>query len=195
MPTDSSLPMQLLLSGAPLSLDDLEAVAHANLQVVLDPASVARMQASRRVVDAAATSTDAAYGINTGFGKLSEVRVEPAQGAELQRTLVRSHCCGVGEPLPEPEVRGMLLLRANVLAKGLSGVRTELVELLLAMLNSGIHPVIPSRGSVGASGDLAPLAHLALALIGEGEVFGRGTRPAAVAALRAAGLKPIELKA
>src|SRR5882757_8237622 len=106
MPTDSSRPLQLLLSGAPLSLDDLKAVAHANLQVVLDPASMVRMQASRRVVDAAAKSTDAAYGINTGFGKLSEVRVEPAQVAELQRNLVRSHCCGVGELLPEPEVRG-----------------------------------------------------------------------------------------
>jgi histidine ammonia-lyase len=195
MPTDSARPLQLLLSGAPLSLDDLEAVAHANLQVVLDPASIARMQASRRVVDAAATSSEAAYGINTGFGKLSEVRVEPAQVAELQRNLVRSHCCGVGEPLPEPEVRGMLLLRANVLAKGLSGVRVELVELLLSMLNAGIHPVIPSRGSVGASGDLAPLAHLALALIGEGEVFMRGTRTAAADALDAAGLNPIELKA
>ena len=195
MPTDSSRPSQLLLSGATLSLDDLEAVAFANIQVVLDPASIARMQASRRVVDAAAKSSEAAYGINTGFGKLSEVRVEPAQVAELQRNLVRSHCCGVGGPLPEPEVRGMLLLRANVLAKGLSGVRTELVELLLGMLNARIHPVIPSRGSVGASGDLAPLAHLALALIGEGEVFVRGTRTTAADALHAAGLTPIELKA
>jgi histidine ammonia-lyase len=116
--------------------------------------------------------------------------------AALQQNLVRSHCCGVGEPLSEAEVRGMLLLRANVLAKGCSGVRTEVAELLIAMLNRRIHPVVPSRGSVGASGDLAPLAHLALALIGEGEVFGQdGKRVPAATALAAAGLQPLRLQA
>ncbi len=178
-----------------LSLDEVEAVAYARMQVALDPVALGKMRASRRVVDRAAQSSEAAYGINTGFGKLSEVRVEPAQVAELQRNLVRSHCCGVGDPLPEPDVRGMLLLRANVLAKGLSGVRTEVVDLLIAMLNAGIHPLIPARGSVGASGDLAPLAHLALALMGEGEVFVGGARTTAAAALKAAGLTPLELKA
>ncbi len=137
----------------------------------------------------------AAYGINTGFGKLADVRVPPDQVAALQQNLVRSHCCGVGEPLSEAEVRGMLLLRANVLAKGCSGVRTEVAELLVAMLEQRIHPVVPSRGSVGASGDLAPLAHLALALIGEGEVFVEGKRAPAAAALAAAGLSPLRLKA
>jgi histidine ammonia-lyase len=153
------------------------------------------MLASRAVVDRAAAGDAAAYGINTGFGKLADVRVAPDQVAVLQQNLVRSHCCGVGEPLSEAEVRGMLLLRANVLAKGRSGVRTEVAELLTAMLHHRIHPVVPSRGSVGASGDLAPLAHLALALIGEGEVFVRGERMAAARALSAAGLSPLQLQA
>jgi histidine ammonia-lyase len=192
MTTDIS---SLRLSGEMLSLDEVEAVAYARMQVSLDPGALGRMRASRRAVDRAAQSCEAAYGINTGFGKLSEVRVEPAEVAELQRNLVRSHCCGVGEPLPDPEVRGMLLLRANVLAKGLSGVRTEVVEMLISMLNAGIHPVIPSRGSVGASGDLAPLAHLALVLMGEGEVFAGGVRTTSAAALSAAGFTPLELKA
>ncbi len=153
------------------------------------------MLASRAVVDRAAAGDAAAYGINTGFGKLADVRVAPDQVATLQQNLVRSHCCGVGEPLSEAEVRGMLLLRANVLAKGCSGVRTEVAELLVAMLEHRIHPVVPSRGSVGASGDLAPLAHLALALIGEGEVFMEGKRAPAANALAAAGLSPLRLKA
>jgi histidine ammonia-lyase len=123
------------------------------------------------------------------------VRVAPDQVAVLQQNLVRSHCCGVGEPLSEAEVRGMLLLRANVLAKGRSGVRTEVAELLAAMLHHRIHPVVPSRGSVGASGDLAPLAHLALALIGEGEAFVGGKRVPAATALAAAGLSPLQLQA
>ena len=153
------------------------------------------MLASRSVVDRAAAGDAAAYGINTGFGKLADVRVAPDQVAVLQQNLVRSHCCGVGEPLSEAEVRGMLLLRANVLAKGRSGVRTEVAELLTAMLQHRIHPVVPSRGSVGASGDLAPLAHLALALIGEGESFAYGKRVAAATALSAAGLSPLQLQA
>ena len=153
------------------------------------------MAASRAVVERAAAGTAAAYGINTGFGKLAEVRVAPADVEALQQNLVRSHCCGVGEPLSEPDVRGMLLLRANVLAKGCSGVRTVVAELLLSMLAHRIHPVVPARGSVGASGDLAPLAHLALALIGEGEVWVQGHRMPAGDALHAAGLVPLRLQA
>jgi histidine ammonia-lyase len=191
--TNSSAP--LLLNGDPLTLPQLDAVAAATLEVALAPGSKGRMLASRAVVDRAAAGDAAAYGINTGFGKLAEVRVAPDQLAALQQNLVRSHCCGVGEPLSEPEVRGMLLLRANVLAKGASGVRTEVVELLVAMLTRRIHPVVPSRGSVGASGDLAPLAHLALALIGEGEVFVHGERMPAAKALAAAGLSPLRLQA
>ncbi|HEY3988320.1 MAG TPA: histidine ammonia-lyase [Acidobacteriaceae bacterium] len=191
--TNSSAP--LLLHGDPLTLAQLDAVAAARLDVALAPASQKRMLASRAVVDRAAAADAAAYGINTGFGKLADVRVAPGQVAVLQQNLVRSHCCGVGEPLQEPEVRGMLLLRANVLAKGWSGVRIEVAELLVAMLARRIHPVVPSRGSVGASGDLAPLAHLALALIGEGEVFADGKHVPAAAALKAAGLVPLQLQA
>ena len=191
--TNSSAP--LLLNGDPLTLAQLEAVATATLDVAIAPGSTNRMLASRAVVDRAAAGDAAAYGINTGFGKLAEVRVAPDQVAALQQNLVRSHCCGVGEPLSEAEVRGMLLLRANVLAKGFSGVRIEVAELLVAMLRHRIHPVVPSRGSVGASGDLAPLAHLALALIGEGEVFVRGERMQAAKALAAAALSPLKLQA
>jgi histidine ammonia-lyase len=191
----TNLSALLLLNGDPLTLAHLDAVAAATLDVALDPASQGRMLASRAVVDRAAAGNAAAYGINTGFGKLADVRVPPDQVATLQQNLVRSHCCGVGEPLSEAEVRGMLLLRANVLAKGCSGVRTEVAELLVAMLDHRIHPVVPSRGSVGASGDLAPLAHLALALIGEGEVFADGKRVPAATALAAAGLTPLELEA
>ena len=191
--TNPSAP--LLLDGDPLTLEQLDAVAAARLHVEIAPAAKKRMLASRAVVDRAAAGDAAAYGINTGFGKLAEVRVPPDQVAALQQNLVRSHCCGVGEPLSEAEVRGMLLLRANVLAKGCSGVRPQVTDLLVAMLEHRIHPVVPSRGSVGASGDLAPLAHLALALIGEGEVFVGGKRAPAAGALAAAGLSPLRLQA
>ncbi|HZD76648.1 MAG TPA: histidine ammonia-lyase [Acidobacteriaceae bacterium] len=191
----TNLSALLLLNGDPLTLAQLDAAASARLEIALSPASQERMIASRAVVDRAAAGDAAAYGINTGFGKLADVRVPPDQVAVLQQNLVRSHCCGVGEPLSEAEVRGMLLLRANVLAKGCSGVRTAVAELLVAMLKHRIHPVVPSRGSVGASGDLAPLAHLALALIGEGEVFVDGRRAPASEALAAAGLAPLRLQA
>ena len=191
--TNSSTP--LLLNGDPLTLLQLDAVANASLQVALAPESKTRMLASRAVVERCAAGDTAAYGINTGFGKLADVRVAPADLAALQQNLVRSHCCGVGQPLSDAEVRGMLLLRANVLAKGCSGVRVEVAELLIAMLRHGIHPVVPSRGSVGASGDLAPLAHLALALIGEGEVSVLGQRMPAAAGLSKTGLRPLQLEA
>ena len=135
------------------------------------------------------------YGVNTGFGKLSDVRIPPEKLVELQFNLVRSHAGGVGQPLSEGESRAMLLLRANVLAKGFSGVRPALLELLVALLNAGVHPVIPEKGSVGASGDLAPLAHLALVVIGEGEAFYRGERLPGGEALRRAGLQPLQLAA
>ncbi len=194
-PSCSLQPGVLVLNGDALQLDEIEAVARGEQRVSVAPEACERMRASRRAVDRAAAGMDAAYGINTGFGKMSDVRVAPDQVAELQRNLVRSHCCGVGEPLAEDEVRAMLLLRANVLAKGLSGARVEVLDLLLAMLNTGVHPVIPSRGSVGASGDLAPLAHLALAMIGEGEVFFRGERMAASLALESAGSQSLRLQA
>jgi histidine ammonia-lyase len=153
------------------------------------------MSASRAVIERAVAEGETVYGVNTGFGDLADVRIEPGQTAELQRNLVRSHAAGVGEPLPAEVVRALLLLRANGLAVGLSGVRPCLVDLLCGMLTAGVHPVVPSRGSVGASGDLAPLAHVALVLIGEGEVAAESGPIPGGEALHSAGLEPIELQA
>src|SRR5271166_986005 len=185
----------LQLDGRSLSLDQIASVAVHGRSVAIAAAAYPHMEASRAVVEGLVARGETAYGINTGFGKLSDVRIGSDQLEALQRNLVRSHACGIGEPLPEDEARAMLLLRANVLAKGLSGVRPVVVETLVAMLNHCIHPVIPARGSVGASGDLAPLAHLALALIGEGDVFFQGGRVPASAALDRSGLRPLTLAA
>jgi histidine ammonia-lyase len=147
------------------------------------------------VIERVVASGETVYGVTTGFGDLADVRISPEQTATLQRNLVRSHAAGFGDPLPTEVVRAMLLLRAAALAVGLSGVRPELVDLLVAMLNARIHPAVPSRGSVGASGDLAPLAHLALVVIGEGEAEVGGTVLPGAEALAAAGLEPMELQA
>ena len=153
------------------------------------------MRASRAVIERLVADGATVYGVTTGFGDLADVRIEPGETAALQRNLIRSHAAGVGEPLPTEVVRAMLLLRANTLAIGLSGVRTDVAELLCAMLNAGIHPVVPSHGSVGASGDLAPLAHLALVVIGEGEADVDGRRMPGAEALAGADLRPMELQA
>ena len=173
----------IVIDGHSLTLAQLEAVAVGREPVGIAPEAWTRMEASRRVVEEILRSGRVVYGVNTGFGKLSTVTIPLQATRELQVNLVRSHAAGVGEPLSEAETRAMMLARANVLAKGYSGVRPILVETLVRMLNAGIHPVVPSRGSVGASGDLAPLAHLALAMIGEGEVIYRGERRAAREAL------------
>lgn len=194
MSTPADLPHVLV--GEHLILDDVVAIADGAAVAVLGSGARARLRRARAVVeellqdDAAAT-----YGINTGFGALAEVRVAAEDLARLQHNLVRSHCVGVGAPLSQRETRALMLLRANVLALGYSGVRVLVVEHLLAMLAAGVHPVVPSRGSVGASGDLAPLAHLALGAIGEGEVEYLGERCAASEALAAAGIAPLELAA
>jgi len=154
----------------------------------------ARCQASRTVVEQIVAENRAVYGVNTGFGKLSDVRIDPDKLSELQLNLVRSHSCGLGNPLSEIEARAMLLLRANVLACGLSGARSIVADTLVAMLEQGVTPVIPEKGSVGASGDLAPLAHLALAAIGEGEAFYRGERLPGGEALKRAGIQPLRLE-
>jgi histidine ammonia-lyase len=185
----------LQLDGRSLSLGQIASVAVNGRAVAVAKEAYPHVEASRAVVERLVARGETAYGINTGFGKLSDVRIGSDQLEALQRNLVRSHACGIGEPLPEDEVRAMLLLRANVLAKGLSGVRPVIVETLVAMLNHRIHPLIPARGSVGASGDLAPLAHLALALIGEGDVFFAGSLMPASAALERARLKPLTLVA
>jgi histidine ammonia-lyase len=175
---------------------DVVAVAREHRDVALDPAAEERMRSSRDVIERVVAEGRTVYGVNTGFGDLADVRIDAAQTAELQRNLVRSHAAGVGDPLPVEVVRAMLLLRANALAVGLSGVRPQLVELLCGMLNREVHPWVPSRGSVGASGDLAPLAHLALVLIGEGEAYREDAGPGTGAdALARAGLKPVELEA
>lgn len=178
-----------------LTLADVACVARDGVEVAIDPASADRVRASRRFVDEWLASGRVAYGVNTGFGSLASVRISNRHIKQLQRNLVRSHCAGVGEPMPEYNVRAMLLLRAVALVQGYSGVRLEVVQALLDMLNRRVHPVVPSQGSVGASGDLAPLAHLALALIGEGEVFQDGKRVPAARALKRAGLAPLELAA
>src|SRR5947207_5602696 len=152
----------LELNGQPLSLAQVLAVARGQEKVTLAAAARARVEQSRKIVEAIIAAGRTVYGVNTGFGKLSDVRIEPSQLRELQLNLVRSHSCGLGAPLPLAEARAMLLLRANVLALGFSGCRAQVIDTLLAMLDHGVTPVIPEKGSVGASGDLAPLAHLAL---------------------------------
>ncbi|MGB9406685.1 MAG: histidine ammonia-lyase, partial [Terracidiphilus sp.] len=185
----------LILKGQPLTLAEIESVSLSHRLVAVAPSALVRVAQSRALIEEILEAGQTVYGVNTGFGKLSEVRIPAGKLAQLQTNLVRSHAGGVGQPLSEAESRAMLLLRANVLAKGFSGCRPELVELLVAMLNAGVHPVIPEKGSVGASGDLAPLAHLALVVIGEGEAFYKGERMAGGEALKRAGLAPIVLAA
>ena len=185
----------LELTGHGLGVADVVAVARGGRRVAIGSDSANRMRTSRAVVDRLVADGATVYGVTTGFGDLADVRIEPSQTAELQRNLLRSHAAGVGPPLDREVVRAMLLLRANCLALGLSGIRVEVAELLCEMLNAGVHPVIPRRGSVGASGDLAPLAHLALVLIGEGEAEHGGEVAPGGEALRRAGLDPVTLAA
>ncbi|HEV7992562.1 MAG TPA: histidine ammonia-lyase [Gemmatimonadaceae bacterium] len=183
----------VVLDGQSLTLDDVVAVAVDRAPVELAPAARARMERANGVVSALVASGAVAYGVTTGFGKLSEIAIPRDRLGELQVNLVRSHAAGVGRLLPERETRAMMLLRANVLAKGFSGARPVLADTLLAMLGAGLYPPIPEQGSVGASGDLAPLAHLALALIGEGTLT-RGAEAAdARTMLAKAGLAPVTL--
>ena len=182
------------LTGGDLSIAQLAAVA-AGAPVAFSPSAIAAMQASRGVVDGAVARGEVVYGVNTGFGNFADVRIGAADLEALQRNLVRSHAAGVGPTLSLPETRALMVLRANVLAKGFSGARIETAQLLIDCLNSGIHPKVPEQGSVGASGDLAPLAHVALLLIGEGECEFKGQAMKAANALAAAGLKPITLAA
>jgi len=184
----------LELRGQPLTLEQIVAVANGQEQVTLAAGARARAEASRAVVDRIVAENQTVYGVNTGFGKLSDVRIERERLGELQLNLVRSHSCGVGDPLSVAEARAMLLLRANVLASGFSGARPVIIKTLVDMLARGVTPVIPEKGSVGASGDLAPLAHLALAAIGEGEAFYEGERLAGNEALQRAGISPLQLE-
>jgi histidine ammonia-lyase len=183
----------VVLDGNSLTIDDVFSVAVHSARTSLAPAARERALESRRHVESLVERKEVAYGVTTGFGKLSDIVVPPGRLAELQVNLVRSHAAGVGDPLPEREVRAMMLLRANVIAKGFTGARPALAELLLAMLNAHLHPPIPEQGSVGASGDLAPLAHLALSLIGEGELRSGERSGPASELLREQRLEPVVL--
>jgi len=183
------------LHGQKLTLAEIATVALGNVAVEVSQSARPRVLASRKVIEKIIARDAVVYGVSTGFGKLSDVRIPRGELGQLQLNLVRSHACGIGNPLSEPEVRAMMLLRANVLALGFSGIRLEIIELLCELLNHHVCPVIPEKGSVGASGDLAPLAHLALSLIGEGEAFFEGERVESREALRRAELEPQRLEA
>src|SRR5437773_5883268 len=183
------------LKGGQISLVQLAAVAFGGESVRISPAARPRILASRKAIEQIVGRDAVVYGVNTGFGKLSDVRIPQGELRQLQLNLVRSHACGIGNPLSESEVRAIMVLRANVLALGFSGIRCEVIELLCEMLNRRVCPVVPEKGSVGASGDLAPLAHLALSLIGEGEALFEGQRMTSAEALRRAHLKPLQLEA
>ena len=185
----------LELNGQRLSLTEIATVALGSEQVALSPAARERVERSRRVVEQIVDEGRTVYGVNTGFGRLSDMRIEPNELRALQLNLVRSHSCGVGPPLSIEEARAMLLLRANVLALGYSGCRPIVIEKLIELLGRGVTPVIPEKGSVGASGDLAPLAHLALTVIGEGEAFYQNERIPSADALERAGIEPLQLEA
>ena len=185
----------IVLDGNSLTLEDVLLVARGRATVRVSAAARERVHRGRAYVEQLIAEDSVVYGVTTGFGKFAEVRIEGPDVLTLQRNLIFSHCCGVGEPLTVEETRAVMLLRANVLAKGYSGTRLLVLETLVHMINRGLHPVIPSKGSVGASGDLAPLAHLTMALIGEGEVIYRGQRVPARVALQAARIKPVVLEA
>ena len=185
----------LVLTGADLTIADVEAVARHDARAVLDAAARARMQESRDVIERLVAAGEVVYGVTTGFGDLATRYVAPADAQRLQENLLMSHAAGVGSALDREIVRAMLLLRANTLALGHSGCRPAIVDALLAMLDNGVHPVVPAQGSVGASGDLAPLAHLALPLIGRGRVELHGQVVPSLVALREVGLEPLVLEA
>jgi len=185
----------VLITGDALSSNQIIGVARHNARVSLSNSAMQRIQAARAIIETIAAQGHKIYGVTTGFGHLSSVRIPQEQLITLQHNLLRSHAAGVGEVLSEEVTRAMMILLAASLARGNSGVRVELVQLLIAMLNAQVHPLVPSRGSVGASGDLAPLAHLALVLIGEGEALWRGQHFSGVAALHQVGLAPLCLQA
>src|SRR5215510_9342309 len=185
----------LLIDGETLTIENVHQVVFDRRRVNVHPSAIQKMSRSFSVIENIVNKDQAVYGVSTGFGKLSDVHVGREQITALQHNLVRSHASGVGEPFSEEECRSLMLLRANVLAKGLSGVRPVVAERLCDLLNHHVYPVVPCRGSVGASGDLAPLAHLALVLVVEGEVFSETTKITGREALEAIGVPPLDLRA
>lgn len=185
----------VILDGNSLTIEDVVAVARFFVPVALSAETYGQIDHSRELVEDILKEGRTVYGISTGFGEFSKVAIGPEQSAALQENLILSHCVGVGEPLDEQTVRAMMILRANALCKGYSGIRRELIETLVAMLNRRVHPVIPSQGSLGASGDLAPLSHMALVLLGRGEAFFEGERLSGEEAMKRAGIKTQRLLA
>jgi len=187
--------MIVAIDGESLTIDDVVQVARFGKKVEIAVSAIEQIKKSRDVIETAIKEGHTVYGVNTGFGDLANVSIGPEDLAKLQVNLIRSHSVGVGDPFPIDVVRGMILLRANALAKGYSGIRFEVLINLIGMLNHGVTPVVPQQGSVGSSGDLAPLAHMALVLIGEGEAFYDGERMDGLTALKKVGMKPISLQA
>lgn len=187
--------MTVIINGEDLRFAQVVDVARKGAEVALAPEAMAKMAASRQLVEEMVQQEKTVYGITTGFGKFSDTYIDKDASALLQQNLIFSHSCGVGDYLPGEVVRAAMLLRANSLAKGFSGVRQETVELLIKMLNAGVTPLVPSQGSLGASGDLAPLSHMILVLLGEGEAVYQGKQLKGGEALRQAGLEPIKLSA
>jgi len=183
------------LDGASLTIEDVIAVAERAETVQLSATAIERMNTSRRKVDDALSGVAPVYALNTGVGLLANIRLADSEIEAMQVNLIRSHCCGVGTPLSEPVVRGMMLIRANVLAKGHSGIRPIVGERICDLLNHQITPIVPSRGSVGASGDLAPLAHMALVLIGEGQAEYQGEVLPGRVCLERAGFRALGVQA
>ncbi|MHA2042569.1 MAG: HAL/PAL/TAL family ammonia-lyase, partial [Candidatus Thorarchaeota archaeon] len=187
--------MTVVIDGTSLTIEDVAKVARHNEPVELAETALDGILSSRNVIEKAVKEGRTVYGVNTGFGDLSDVCIDSKDLAKLQVNLVRSHSAGVGPPFSVEVVRGMLLLRANALAKGFSGVRLDVIETLIDMLNAGVTPVVPQQGSVGSSGDLAPLAHMALVMIGEGEAYYKDEQIEGSEALSRAGIKPLVLQA
>jgi histidine ammonia-lyase len=185
----------ILLDGNNLTIEQVVRVARGGIKAALAPSAIRRMKRSRAWVERAVREHKVVYGVTTGFGAFQNLTIPQEKLAELQRNLILSHCAGVGEPLSEEVVRAMMLLRANALAKGFSGIRVSTVETLLEMVNKRVHPIVPMQGSVGASGDLAPLSHMVAVLIGDGEAWYKGKRMAGGAAMNAARIKPVVLDA
>jgi len=187
--------MSLILQPGAVNLERLERIYRKTEAFELDPSAFEQVHASANTLQSRLKTGDAIYGVNTGFGKLASVRINDESLASLQRNLVRSHCAGFGEPLPKKIVHLIIALKCLSLGRGASGVRPEVIQGLQNLIKAGVIPHIPEKGSVGASGDLAPLAHMAATLIGEGEAFFKGERMASAKALQIAGLDPIELQA
>lgn len=183
---------KIIIDGNSLTLDDLVNVARYNFPVEISKEAVEKVKISRQIVDDIVEAEQISYGITTGFGKFSDVAISKEQSRQLQKNLIMSHSCGVGNPLSEEMVRAMMLLRANALSKGYSGIRYESLDVLISMINKKVHPIVPEKGSLGSSGDLAPLSHMVLTMLGLGEAMYQGKKMSSKEAMEKAGIKPLE---